>query len=220
MTDPTATTYEALNRAYAFLNDRLFSGTLPACLITMQRKAKTYGYFAPQRFGGRDSAEITDEIALNPSHFKERSDRESLSTLAHEMAHLWQQHYGKPSRTAYHNKEWAAKMIEIGLHPSDTGQPGGKQTGQKVSHYIIDGGPYCRAYAELAAQGFPPLYVELWSDADARKAKKKAASKTKYTCPDCAANAWAKPGTKLICGDCETAMEAEESESEGEDGGE
>jgi len=34
----------------------------------------------------------------------------------------------------------------------------------------------------------------------------------KYTCPDCNSNAWAKPATRLICGECEVMMEAEELE--------
>ena len=42
--------------------------------------------------------------------------------------------------------------------------------------------------------------------------KKKAASKTKYTCPGCAANAWAKPGMNLVCGDCSEAMIAQDLE--------
>jgi hypothetical protein len=50
-----------------------------------------------------------------------------LSTLVHEQAHLWQHHFGKPGRGRYHNREWAAKMVEIGLIPSATGEPGGKQ---------------------------------------------------------------------------------------------
>jgi hypothetical protein len=32
--------------------------------------------------------------------------------------------------------------------------------------------------------------------------QKKAASKTKYTCSGCGANAWAKPEALLICGEC------------------
>ncbi|NGO55683.1 SprT-like domain-containing protein [Allomesorhizobium camelthorni] len=213
--NPTRTTYEALNQAYDFFNDRLFSGGLPACLITMQRKARAYGYFAGSRFGGRDGGEVTDEIALNPSHFKARTDRESLSTLAHEMAHLWQHHFGKPSRSGYHNKEWAAKMHEIGLHPSTTGEPGGKETGQSCSHYIIEGGAFARAYDDLAGNGMATLYVELWDDEEAKKKRKaKAASKTKYTCPGCQANAWAKPDTRLICGECEVLMLADEEEKE------
>ena len=29
--------------------------------------------------------------------------------LVHEMAHLQQHHFGKPSRMSYHNKEWARR---------------------------------------------------------------------------------------------------------------
>jgi hypothetical protein len=32
-------------------------------------------------------------------------------------------------------------MKEIGLHPSATGEPGGKETGKHMSHYIVSGGP-------------------------------------------------------------------------------
>ncbi len=45
---------------------------------------------------------------------------------------------------------------------------------------------------------------------------KKAASKTKYTCPSCRANAWAKPDARLVCGDCAEPMQAEEGAGEGD----
>jgi hypothetical protein len=45
------------------------------------------------------------------------------------------------------------------------------------------------------------LYVELWTDADAKKPReKKADSKTKYTCDGCGLNASAKPKAPRICG--------------------
>jgi hypothetical protein len=116
------------------------------------------------------------------------------------MAHVWQQTFGTPPRRCYHDKEWAAKMKEIGLQPSTTGQPGGKETGQSVTHYLIPGGPFARAYAKLAATGFQLNWQSVPFDGGERK--KKAASKTKYTCPTCGANAWAKPETQLICGAC------------------
>ena len=215
-TNPTKHTYDELTTAYDFFNARLFEGKLPRCLITMQRKNKSYGYFAGERFGTRDGEEITDEIALNPSHFRERTTEQSLSTLAHEMVHLWQHHFGeKKSRAGYHNKEWADKMEAIGLEPSDTSLPGGKRTGQRVSHYIRGGGPFHRACTELVKQGFIMPYVEMWGDDEARKTrKKKAASKTKYTCPGRGLNAWAKPGVVLLCGECDQELAAEESEGE------
>jgi len=102
--------------------------------------------------------------------------------------------------------EWAAKMKSIGLVPSSTGAPGGKETGQKVSHYIAQGGPFAAACAELAGQGVAVSYVDLWGDEDEKTRRKKAASKTKYTCPSCGLNAWAKPEVVLVCGECEIAL--------------
>src|SRR5208283_6170606 len=145
--------YRAFQEAYDFFNAELFKGTLPNVLVTLQRHANSKGYFAPERFSGRVEKAIVHELALNPDWFTERTDEEILSTLAHEMAHVWQQTYGKPSRRAYHSKEWASKMKEIGLQPSDTGAANGKETGQKMTHYIIKGGAYAKAYAKLKARG-------------------------------------------------------------------
>jgi hypothetical protein len=133
---PTEETYVGFQKAYDFLNRKLFDGELPNCLITLQRRNSTYGYFSGDRFGRTDGV-LTDEIALNPSHFHDRAAADVLSTLAHEMVHLWQHHHGSPGRGRYHNREWAAHMKEIGLHPSSTGQEGGDETGDRVSHYIL-----------------------------------------------------------------------------------
>jgi len=122
-----------------------------------------------------------------------------LSTLADEMAHVWQQTHGKPPRRSYHDRQWAAKMREIGLQPSSTGEPGGKETGQSVTHYIIPGGCYAKAYAKLAAQGFQLHWQSVPVD---KQASAKKSSKTKFTCPECGLNAWAKPDAHLICGEC------------------
>jgi hypothetical protein len=54
-------------------------------------------------------------------------------------------------------------------------------------------------YAKLAASGF-----ELrWESAPpASDAAAKRTSKTKFTCPDCGQNAWAKADALLVCGAC------------------
>jgi predicted SprT family Zn-dependent metalloprotease len=212
-------TYTSLEAAYGHFNRKLFAGTLPPCLITMQRHKGAYGYFSGNRFASlADPEEVTDEIALNPAHFARQTPTEILSTLAHEMAHLWQHHFGKPGRRGYHNKQWAAKMHEIGLIPSDTAQPGGKETGERVSHYIAEDGRFAAACTALLANGAAILYRDRAGDGgDAKTKKKKAASKTRYTCPACQANAWAKPDTKLICGDCEEPMPPEDLGGGGED---
>jgi predicted SprT family Zn-dependent metalloprotease len=204
----TAREYTAFEQAYDWFNIRLFSDRLPQCLITLQRHARSRGYFANSRFGHRRESEaVTDELALNPDTFGTRSDKDILSTLVHEMCHCFQQHFGTPSRQGYHNKEWVAQMIAIGLMPSDTGIPGGKQTGQRVSHYIIEGGPFDRAAEALLSTGFCLNWQSVVVEREQERVAK-AQSKTKYTCPSCGQNAWAKLDASLMCGACEEPMEA------------
>ena len=62
---PTRQTYDELQQAYDFFNERLFSGRLPPCLITLQREKHTYGYFSSKRFVGRAAGDTTDELAMN-----------------------------------------------------------------------------------------------------------------------------------------------------------
>jgi len=201
--EPTAQTYGEFQKAYDFFNARLFNGQLPRCLITLQRKSRAYGYFCGERFvSSGETADHCDEIAMNPTHFRNRSDRETFSTLAHEMAHLWQQHFGKPPKTAYHNLEWAAKMEAVGLYPSSTGKPGGKRTGPKVSHYVIENGPYDVACKELIATGL----TVTWSDANEELRKKKANTRAKYVCPMCDLAMWGKPEALIMCMACDEAM--------------
>jgi len=105
------------------------------------------------------------------------------------------------------NKEWAAKMLEIGLIPSSNGQIGGKQTGQRMSHLIEENGRFSQAATKLLKDHPAILYHDRSSENETAR-KNKAASKTKYTCPKCWINAWAKPNVALICGVCEEPMQA------------
>ena len=118
---PTPATYHQLQTAYDWFNENLFEQALPDCLITLQRKSRAMGYYSPQRWTNAHG-EKTDEIALNPAYFANHSLKELLQTLVHEMCHQWQQHFGKPSRNGYHNRQWADKMESVGLMPSSTGE--------------------------------------------------------------------------------------------------
>lgn len=223
---PTQETYDALQHAYDHFNWLLFETALPNCLITLQRKGRTFGYFHHKRFRREDGA-ACDEIALNPAHFKTRSIEEILSTLAHEMVHLWQFHFGTPGRGRYHNRQWAEKMKSIGLYPSSTGQPDGAELGDCVSHYIIEDGLFARATRELTDKGFD---IEWQDQVQAEEAvlnplgggdgegqesdgetqgrpSRKGGRRVKYTCPACGLNAWAKHEAHLICGEDHIGME-------------
>ena len=151
--------YPDLQEAMNFFNRRLFAETLPPCMITLQREKATLGFFSPRRYV-RFDGQITHEIAMGPQYFASRTVKQTLSTLVHECVHLQQEAYGSPSRAGYHNREWGSFMRAVGLMPSDTGQPGGKQVGDRMSHYIIEGGPFDRAADELLARGFQLRWVD------------------------------------------------------------
>jgi len=156
---PTKQNYDELSDAYDFFNRRLFGGELPGCLFTLQRKSRSMGYFSFERFVSRDDTK-SDEIALNPEYFATRPVEDVLSTLVHEQVHQWQRRFGTPPRRGYHDQEFATKMQAVGLMPSNTGTPGGKTTGEKMSHYIMADGPFIHACKELLQTSF----VIVWYD--------------------------------------------------------
>lgn len=194
--------YMALQKAFDFFNEELFENTLPQVLITLHRHSKAFGYFAPKRFLSRDKDKVIHELALNPESFTEdRCAKRILSTMVHEMAHLWQHENGKPSRGNYHNREWANRMEEIGLMPSATGEEGGAKVGPCMTHYIIEGGQFDDFF--MLTEDPVAILAELMVPAPKNKAK----NKVKYTCPSCGQKAWAKPEARLMCGECEEHME-------------
>lgn len=143
--NPTDELYRSLETAYDFFNEQLFEGSLPKVIFTVQRKAGITGYFAADRWGNQQG-EKRSELAINPSYLANSRLVEVCQTLVHEMVHCWQFHFGKPGRKGYHNKEWAYKMIAVGLMPSSTGEPGGEIVGQHMSDYIIEEGGFIQAY--------------------------------------------------------------------------
>jgi hypothetical protein len=225
---PTEAQFMNLNKAFDYFNMALFNGELRPCLLNLSRKKRTHGFLAPYRWRETDKEEFTThEISLTPTTLY-REPILVFSTLVHEQCHLWQVEFGNASRGGYHNKEWALKMIEVGLMPTDTGQEGGKITGQSMTHLIIKGGAYEKAFEKMSKElilPFTSLDADLMqsqlsggnattkSGAKKGNGKKSSSSsgKTKYSCP-CGFNVWGKPKLKIICGECEKAFESKDLE--------
>ncbi|MEL6688267.1 MAG: SprT-like domain-containing protein [Pseudomonadota bacterium] len=200
---PTSETYDRLQWAYEHFNDTLFDDALPNCMITLQRKHRSYGYFSKQRFKSTQG-QSCDEIALNPAFFQTQSVEDILATLVHEMVHLWQHHCGTPARGRYHNREWAEQMKCVGLQPTHNGFPDGQEVGDRMSHLVISGGRFEKACLQLKQLGFK---IEWRDDPDAAgqthamsKRPSRAGRRIKYQCPHCDLKAWAKHEAQLICG--------------------
>lgn len=218
---PTLEVYGEGQQVYEYLNKRLFGSQLPNCIITLTRHSGTLGYFSGDIFENQ-KGELTHEISLNPAYFRERGDADTLSTLAHEMCHLWRHVLGPPNRSGgkgasgYHDLVWVGKMEDIGLLPTATGLPGGKKIGYSVTHLIIEGGPFDLACRELLISGFRFN----WRDRKRKRNKaggsggesptgattSKKKDREKFTCKKCGLNAWAKPAARLICGKCKLPM--------------
>lgn len=201
---PTMTQAQAFSALFDYFNSELFGGELSPCLLNFSRKSKAYGFFAPERWASEDGQPV-HEISLNPSYMAERSPEEFLSTLVHEMCHLWQREFGKPGKRGYHNKEFARKMAEVGLICSNTGKPGGKGTGVQMTHYIDTDGAFQEAL-QGAPDHLPLMCQEVTSAGRTKRLKASNKSKTKYTCQGCEFNAWAKPGALLGCWTCQLEM--------------
>jgi hypothetical protein len=228
---PTDQCYDELSRAYQFFNQELFESSLPSCLITLQRKKRTYGYFSAARFATVKGVR-TDEIAMNPMYFAVSPVRDVLSTLVHEMAHLWQRHFGRPGRRGYHNREWADKMLSIGLHPSSTGRPGGREVGERMSDYVIENAKFAIASENLLSSDWSITWFDRFPERSANPHSIHGAplpisptheppiqhapdglfhiidtpsdqsNRRKYRCATCETAVWGKPGLALLCGDC------------------
>jgi hypothetical protein len=133
-----------IRAAFEFFNETLFAGRLPAAVVMLHLTDCYRGYYA---VGGLRIG----EIALDPSAFVGRNDRDMLAVLVHEMTHHWQRHFGTPTRRKHHNREWAAKMEGLGLVPVPDYL--GTKRRQGVTQVIVPDGPFARACQELLSGG-------------------------------------------------------------------
>jgi len=201
--------------AFNFYNEELFDGQLPPVFFSIQRKRGAAGYYAQERMEDRTSDAKLDELAMNPDTFAGKSTERILSTLVHEMCHHWQRHFGLQKITkAYHNREFAAKMEEVGLMCSATGEPGGKTTGRSMSHYILEWGAFEVVTKRLMKTGFKLGFEDRWAKVNGpsggttggdgengKKGPKSKRARVVYHC-QCVNSIAGKPGLSITCNNC------------------
>ena len=204
---PSLVQYQELQTGFEFFNEELFRHRLTDCLIVFSRNPRTHGYLAPERWVN-ETGDVIHGLGLSAETFTLRDPEIALSTLVHEMCHSWQQDCGdKKSRQGYHNREWGEKMEELGLIPSSTGEPGGKRTGQGMSHYIDydnDDGLFLPAALHLIETGWEMPWKDVVQERPERRK-----TKWRYICPKCDSYAGGKDNLKLACMSCEALMPRE-----------
>ena len=196
---PTIDQIASYQNAFDYFNSALFDSALPLVILNFSRlNSKTIAFYARKRWEKKiNDKSPLDEISLNPVYLGGDMD-DIFSSLVHEQCHLWQYTYGKPSRPGYHNMEWAKKMLDLGLQPTD-GK--GKTTGQSMDHSIIKDGKFEKVFKKMPKKFQLPWRVFIENNDDKKK-KNKSGKRIKYTCPGCGLNVWGKQDINMLCLDC------------------
>ena len=203
ITDGTTTRqFTALQNARNYFNKHLFSKvfgkSLGSVMLRPARHGKAFGYYRPSSWKENEKAPVP-EISLCPYGLN-RSPEKVFSTLVHELCHQYQHEHGSPGRAGYHNLEFTKIMQKVGLICSSTGEAGGKQTGDQMTHYIDPNGLYATAFAVMPKRiyslPFKPLFDEDYHSPGMPRRSigiyKPGTdnSKTKFTCLGCGTAAW------------------------------
>ncbi len=111
-------------------------------------------------------------------------------------------------------------MKAIGLQPSHTGEAGGGEIGEPMSHFIIEGGLFDNSARALINKGFTLTWTSFVKSEDGNsnnnednngdeEKDKKSGKRVLYACPEfkeCGQSARSKYGAALKCGIHDVAM--------------
>lgn len=208
--------FTALNELYNYYNRRLFNGQLPECMVSIVRARRYHGAFAPNRWKERNGDnQLVHEIVLNANTMT-RPDKAWHSTLVHEMVHLYIEVFRNGTSRGYHCKRWVTMMKHVGLQASHNGRPGGRETGRSVTHYIIEDGPFEKAFDNISEKdiakyrlpyqslaGISSTPVAIASAAPIPESK--SGVKVGYECA-CGCKVWGKENLHLLCIDCNSVF--------------
>jgi len=150
----TATTeqFKVLGDLFAYYNKKLFRGMLPPVLVGLVHSNKFEGAFIPNSWlKWKDRLRPVHQIVLNVFTIG-RDAKRFHSCLVHEMVHVYVQEFYGGASNGYHCKRFAAVMRYVGLQASDTGKHGGKETGYRMSDYVIEGGAFEKAFNVITAK--------------------------------------------------------------------
>lgn len=176
----------------------------------------------------KSTAEKIQYMGINP-YYLDRTVAEVLSTICHELCHIYENAFIHIARGGYHDKHWANLMRDCGLEPKYI-----NRSKTAVSHEIIKDGVFDTFVSEFVEENGADFFTvceysqnldlkvrgELGlSDGESdepkpdnadKPVKKYNRNKVKYVCDGCGVKVWGKAGLNLTCGDCNTSFSQEE----------
>ena len=191
---------------YTRINDHFFSGELEKVIITFEDgfKKGAYGWITRAKDWRQEQRkEQKERYNINlSSDYLNRSREEIISTLIHEMCHLYamQKEIKDTSRSGiYHNKKFKQIAEEHGLNVQEADKIGWSVTSLKpeTKEWLKAN---CN-FAEITIYKEKPIVAD-------RIAKPKQSSR-KYVCPCCGLIVRATKDCSIKCMECDEVMRVE-----------
>ena len=220
------------------LDKSFFSGkkkeSIPQLVFAINNKCKScvVAYVQPDALYDKKTDTKLQYMGINPDYL-DRSIGEILSTICHELCHVYEHAYIHIPRGGYHDKQWATLMEECGLEPiyNNTSKT-------SVHHKIVPGGAFEKFVADFTeVHGADYFNIVSYSTEIARRTRKELGieepdddspkpdnadkpikkynrNKIKYVCPGCSTKVWGKPGLAIRCIECDEDFEEEDHEND------
>jgi rubrerythrin len=194
------TTFE-LERLFRQLNTLYFNDKLPRPIITVQSSGKrpAFGWCSnDKRWHENGKTPAYYEINISAEYLT-RSDAEIVTTLLHEMVHLYCSVNGikDTSRSGtYHNERYKAVAEAHGLIITKNDKYGWHDSTLQESS-VLD-------ILKVNSQVF-----KVARQAAQTKTGGKKSSSRKYICPECGMTVRATKEVNIVCGDCQEPMTIE-----------
>ena len=191
---------------YSRINEKFFNNELEKVIITFESgyKKGAYGWIKNVKDWKQETRkEQTERYSINlSSDYLNRSREQIISTLMHEMCHLYalQKEIQDTSRSGiYHNKKFKAIAEEHGRDVQEADNIGWSVTSLKpeTREWLKEN---CN-FSEITIYKEKPLVAD-------RIAKPKQSSR-KYVCPCCGLIVRATKECRIQCVECDKEMEIE-----------
>lgn len=217
------------------IDARFFSGKgkqkIPQVVFAINTRCKScvLAFVQPDSLYDKNTDKKLQYMAINPDYLN-RDVGEIISTICHELCHVYENAYLHIPRGGYHDKQWAELMTECGLEPiyNNTSKT-------SVHHKAIKDGvfeEYIKQFKEEHGEDFfnivsysseiqrktrKALGIEEGEGEDEPKpdnadkpVKKYNRNKIKYVCASCGMKVWGKSGLSIRCNECDYDLEEEE----------
>lgn len=228
--------YSKIQTVIDLIDKRFFSGAkrekIPQVVFAINNKCRScvVAYVQADALYDKKTDTKLQYMGINPDYL-DRPIGEIVSTICHELCHVYEHAYIHIPRGGYHDKQWAELMRDCGLEPKYL-----NSSKTAVSHTIIKDGEFDKFVSEFVEKyGADYFNIVSYSaeikrrtrkelglgdeedDGDTPKPdnadkpiKKYNRNKIKYTCRSCGMKVWGKSGLSIHCNECDEDLEEEE----------